>query len=235
MVNFSVYLHKSPSGKVYVGITKKRRVKDRWDNGNGYRNNIIFYRAINKYGWDNIEHIVLFNNLTESRAKSLEIDLIRHYKNLGISYNITDGGEGTCGWIPSKETRRKISSSLKGRVIPKEVRVKISKTLKGRPISKEHIDIIKKTHTGKLVSKETRQKLREINLGKKHSNETKRKIGLLSAKPILQFSLNGEFIREWESASEAARALNKSSSSITQCCNKRANYNTAYGYKWEYK
>lgn len=235
MDNFSVYLHKSPSGKVYVGITKKKRVKDRWDNGNGYRNNIIFYKAINKYGWDNIEHIVLFNNLAESRAKSLEVDLIRHYKNLGISYNITDGGEGTYGWTPSKETRRKISSSLKGRVISKEVRVKISRTLKGRQISKEHIDIIKKTHTGKVVSEDTRQKLREINLGKKHSNETKRKIGLLSAKPILQFSLNGEFIREWESASEAARALNKRPSSITHCCNKRANYNTAYGYKWEYK
>nr|DAG98231.1 MAG TPA: intron associated endonuclease [Crassvirales sp.] len=235
MTNFSVYLHKSPSGKVYVGITKKKRVKDRWDNGNGYKNNIIFYRAINKYGWDNIEHIILFRDLSEKRAKNLEVDLIRHYKSLGISYNITDGGDGTYGWIPSEETKNKISSTLVGRVVPETVKVKISKALQGRKISKEHIDVIKRTHTGKVVSSETKQKLRDANLGKRLSDETRRKVALAFAKPVLQFSLDGIFIKEWESASEAARALGKFPSNIVHCCNKRLNYNTAYKYKWQWK
>lgn len=46
-----------------------------------------------KYGWNNITHEVLFTDLTEDRAKNLEKDLIRHYKNLNISLNITDGGD----------------------------------------------------------------------------------------------------------------------------------------------
>ncbi len=236
MDSFILYLHKSPSGKVYVGITKKIKAEYRWDNGNGYKRNSVFYRAILKYGWDNFQHIILSKNLTEERAKNLEKGLIRHYKNLRISYNITDGGEGTYGWIPSNSTKSKISSSLKGRVITKEHRAKISKALRGREVKREHIEKLRQINLNRVVLEETKQKLREVNLGKKLSNETKRKIGLISAKPVLQFSLNGEFIREWESASEAARSLGKNiSSSITHCCNKRANYNTAYGYKWEYK
>lgn len=235
MDNFILYLHKSPSGKVYIGITKKLKAEYRWDNGNGYKRNILFYRAVTKYGWNNFQHIILSKNLSEERAKNLEKDLIRHYKDLGISYNITDGGEGTYGWNPSEITKSKMSNSLKGRVITKEHRAKISKTLKGRKVPREHIERLRQISLNKIVSEETKQKLREANLGKKHSEKTKRKIGLLSAKPVLQFSLNGEFIREWESASEAARALNKVPSSITHCCNKRVNYNTAYGYKWEYK
>jgi group I intron endonuclease len=235
MANFSVYLHKSPSDKVYVGITKKKRIKDRWDNGNGYKNNILFFKAITKYGWDNFKHIILFTNLTEERAKNLEKDLIRHYKNLGISYNITDGGEGTYGWSPSQETRNKMRLSLRGRVISKESRAKISKALKGRIVPKEHLERLRQISLNKIVSEETKQKLREANLGKKHTEETKRKIALISAKPVIQYNLDGEFIREWESASEAARALGKLPSSIIHCCNKRPNYNTAYKYKWRYK
>ena len=235
MANFSVYLHKSPSGKVYIGITKKKRIKDRWDNGNGYKNNTLFFKAITKYGWDNFQHIILFTNLEEERAKNLEKDLIRHYKNLNISLNITDGGEGTYGWSPSEETRNKIRTSLIGRTISNECKSKISKALKGRKVSREHIERLRQISLNKTVSEETKQKLREANLGKKYSEETKRKIALISAKPVIQLTLDGEFIREWESASEAARALGKMSSSITHCCNKRPNYNTAYKYKWRYK
>lgn len=74
-------------------------------------------KAILKYGWDNIKHQVLFTNLTEARAKNLEKDLIRHYKNLGISYNITDGGDGTLGKSCPEELRRRLSEERRG-VIP---------------------------------------------------------------------------------------------------------------------
>ena len=55
-----LYRHTSPSGKVYVGITSKPILR-RWNNGNGYRTCKNFWRAILKYGWDNIIHEVLFD------------------------------------------------------------------------------------------------------------------------------------------------------------------------------
>lgn len=112
MVNkWTVYRHISPSGKVYIGITSKENVNKRWRYGTGYSSCIIFQNTINKYGWNNITHEVLFTDLTEDRAKNLEKDLIRHYKNLNISLNITDGGNGTLGRVFSKETILKMKNS----------------------------------------------------------------------------------------------------------------------------
>lgn len=96
MEKWIVYRHVSPSKKVYIGITCQTTSK-RWKNGLGYFSSPYFFSAIVKYGWINIKHEVLFEGLPEKRAKDLEISLIRHYKNLGISYNVTDGGEGVVG------------------------------------------------------------------------------------------------------------------------------------------
>ena len=104
---WTLYRHVSPSGKIYIGITSKYPVYKRWRYGTGYVNNTYFNNAIIKYGWDNIKHEILFTNLDEDRAKRLEIELIRHYKGLGISYNITNGGDGTLGRKFSKESLQK--------------------------------------------------------------------------------------------------------------------------------
>lgn len=89
-----VYRHISPSNKVYVGITS-RKPELRWgSNGNYYKECIKFYNAILKYGWDNIKHGILLDKASKEEACILEQTLISHYKRLGISYNITDGGEG---------------------------------------------------------------------------------------------------------------------------------------------
>lgn len=96
--NWKLYLHTSPSKKYYVGITKQT-CKKRWNNGNGYKKNNYFYSAIIKYGWDNFEHCVLKEGLTEEEAKIEEINLIKELKsnNRIFGYNITSGGDGTSG------------------------------------------------------------------------------------------------------------------------------------------
>lgn len=107
---YKLYRHTSPSGKVYIGITKTS-VYARWMNGRGYRrHNNAFYNAILKYGWDNIKHEVLFTNLSKDRAIRLEIELIRHYKSLRISYNISDGGNLSSS---TECSRRSSSENLK--------------------------------------------------------------------------------------------------------------------------
>lgn len=93
----------------------------RWNHGKGYReiDQPVFSRAIKKYGWDNFTHEILYTGLSEKDAKNIEISLIRQYKSLGMSYNITDGGDGGRGLHNkrkkmSDETKLKMSKSRKG-------------------------------------------------------------------------------------------------------------------------
>jgi len=52
-------------------------------------------------------------------------------------------------------------------------------------------------------------------------------------KPVLQFDLQGNFIREWKSAMEIKRKLNYNNSNISaNCLNKRK---SAYRFIWKYK
>lgn len=75
-MNYKVYCHISPNNKVYIGITQQEP-KQRWQGGKGYKENQYFYRAIQKYGWDNFQHEILFENLTKQEAEKKEIELIK--------------------------------------------------------------------------------------------------------------------------------------------------------------
>ena len=52
-------------------------------------------------------------------------------------------------------------------------------------------------------------------------------------KVVMQYDTDNNFIREWNSANEAARSLNGKGDNITACCRKEQH--TAYGYVWRYK
>lgn len=95
---WSVYIHTTPSGKKYIGITSQP-VNARWRNGKGYKYNSYFAKAIRKYGWDNILHEVVAENLSEDCAKDMEIALIKQYNTTdrSLGYNISAGGDGTVG------------------------------------------------------------------------------------------------------------------------------------------
>ncbi len=120
---YTLYIHISPSNKIYIGITRQNPINKRWKNGNGYKGNAYFYRAIQKYGWNKFEHEIFSNNLTKEEACSMEKKLILLTKSndYNFGYNITSGGEGVCGMFGSKnpsygkkvseETRRKISDT----------------------------------------------------------------------------------------------------------------------------
>ena len=66
------------------------------------------------------------------------------------------------------------------------------------------------------------------------SDECKRKLNSkASSISVIQMSIDGEFIKEWKSATEAAKALNGERTSIVICLKGRTK--TALGYKWRYK
>lgn len=110
---YKVYVHITPSKKKYIGITKNS-LKRRWGNGMGYRTQ-IFNRAILKYGWCNIQHILLYDNLTLEEAKEKEIELISFFNtnDSRYGYNITGGGDSRKP--PTLETRLKVSKTLAGK------------------------------------------------------------------------------------------------------------------------
>lgn len=89
----TVYKHTSPDGKVYIGITKADPDK-RFNNGNGYKENELFFQDIKKYGWESFTHELLAVGLTVEEACQMEIELIREYDstNPEKGYNMQDGG-----------------------------------------------------------------------------------------------------------------------------------------------
>lgn len=228
---FIVYRHISPSGKSYVGITRTNP-KTRWHNGLGYRNNKHFYRAIQKYGWDNFRHQILYTDLTKDEASFAERVCIDVWglNNPKKGYNINKGG--IFGDRLSEETKKKLSDFNKGKVMSKETRDKISKAFKGE----------KHPMYGKHHTEEARRKMsikksgrNHPNYGKHLSNETKVKISQAqkSRKSVAMLDVeNGNIIQIYSAISDACKDINGNPSNIVKCC--KGNRPTAYGYKWKY-
>lgn len=93
-VPYCVYKHTSPNGKIYFGITCQEP-ETRWLKGNGYIDNTLFYKDICRYGWDNIKHDILYDDLDEFEAAKIERELIELNKtaNESYGYNIDKGGK----------------------------------------------------------------------------------------------------------------------------------------------
>ena len=127
--------------------------------------------------------ILLKQNITEQEAFKHEIYMIavlgRKDLGTGILYNRTDGGDGSSGWVPSEETRKRIGAankkSLKGKKIPEEVKQKQSNTWKEklknnpRPMS-YYTENIKKMAERNRNDKEKHKRHGEIMKGRPSIN-----------------------------------------------------------------
>lgn len=112
---YKVYAHVNKiNSKIYIGITRQK-VEKRWQKGNGYIGCQHFYNAICKYGWDNFEHIILEDNLTEQKAKEKEILYIKLYNTTDekFGYNMTIGGEGGLKYKNDNEREKARKESCK--------------------------------------------------------------------------------------------------------------------------
>ena len=195
MNDYTVYMHIAPNGKRYIGITHLKPEYRYGKNGSGYRRCTFFYRAIEKYGWNEFQHIIVCTNLSKEEACKKEQELIATYQsnNPEFGYNCSLGGEsGSFGHIFTEEQRKKISLATKGRIVSTETRKKIgtanSKSLKGRKLPEEVKRKISVNNArywkGKKLPDSVLQRAVEVNrgnsyhLGKKHSDEAKQKMRL---------------------------------------------------------
>lgn len=161
MYNIYIIQNKITS-KVYVGqsISVKNRLREhRCGLNKNSHSNQYLQKAWNSYGSDAFEFYILDSLDTKEEMNKAEIFYIKWYKDLGLCYNLTFGGESN---IPTKETRLKLSLSAKNRP----------------PISEETREKLR----NRVVSEETKRKISESNIGncnhlnKPHSEETKIKM-----------------------------------------------------------
>jgi hypothetical protein len=150
--------------------------------GKGYR----IYEKFNRKSLppkDKSRIIFLKKNLTEEEAFKHEIYMIAVFgrKDLGtgILRNLTYGGEGCSGLIPSEEHRKKISISNKGRIMSEENRQKISTMMKNR-VRRPHTEKTKQkmseSHKGLVFTDNHKANLSSSAKGRKHTEETKQKM-----------------------------------------------------------
>ena len=217
---YTVYQHKNKiNGKIYIGITSQKP-EQRWGSqGCNYKSSPHFYSAIQKYGWDNFEHNILFTDLTKEQACLKEQELIKEYNSMNreFGYNSTSGGDI---FTMNEETKQKISQAMignqngLGHPCSEEKKEKISNAQKGRKFTEEHKQKLSEAAKNRHVpcSEEKKQTLKE----KSHK------------KPVYCEELNKVF----ESVQECGRQLGIPATNITKLCKGRGK--TLKGYHLRY-
>ena len=86
-----VYMLKFPDDTKYIGITSKELDKRCGTMGENYKNMRV-YEAIEKFGWDNAERVILQTGLTEKEARLYEQLYIKEYNTtiLNKGYNVVE-------------------------------------------------------------------------------------------------------------------------------------------------
>ena len=209
---FTVYMHTSPNGKRYIGITCQRPVRRWGGNGYGYIDNTYFWRAIQKYGWDNFQHEILFEGLTKEEAEQKEIELIAFYDSTNPSkgYNITTGG----GYVFNIMLMPVKQYTLDGTFVKEYECIKDASEETG--INKGNISLCcnnERKTTGGFIwrfsdDELTKEHLDWIN----HNGHSDHWI------PVCQYSKNGNFIKRYESLTLAGLAVNLDAATIMACC-----------------
>jgi group I intron endonuclease len=189
------------TNKVYVGSAVK--IESRWkEHLNDLRKNkhhsIKLQRAFNKYG----ESTFIFNVIMLCDKNELIIneqkfiDSLESYKK---GYNSCPIAGSRLGHKQSQETKDKIRNKLKGRTSPKkgtitsdETKLKLSKAHMDKKLSDTHVENIRQSKMGD----------KNPFYGKKVKEEHK------TYKKINQYTKDMEFIKEWNSLTKCAKALN---------------------------
>lgn len=145
-----------------------------------------------------------------------------------INTNKTDNRVENLRWVTREEnmnnplTKKKMSEINRGENNP----------MYGKKISEETKKKISESLEGHEVLEETKKKISESNKGKVKSENHKNKLrDSHEKKKVVQLSLNGEFIKVWESTREPNKE-GFDHRHIIKCCKGKSK--THKGYKWMY-
>jgi group I intron endonuclease len=121
MKKYLVYMHKNKINEnIYIGITSKKP-EARWGlNGVGYKynSNKHFWKAIEKYGWANFDHLVLEENLSLSDSLKKESFYSKLYNTTKPEFGYNQIVGRKTNSIVSEQTRKKLSANSTGKKNP---------------------------------------------------------------------------------------------------------------------
>ena len=221
-----VYMITSPTGRIYVGSAVD--VEERWKDYiyvSQCKSQPKLYNSLKKYGPESHTFEIVWAGPIE--------DMYRYETLIGWGFNVLDRENLNCK-LPklsdkynsySEETLLKMSNSQKLRKISDETKLKMSESHLGE----------KSYWFGKNMSEEACLKMSKSKKGKVFSKEFLQMVADINKIPVLQFDLDGNFIKEWPSAKDAGICVGISNSGITACCKNKPKYKTAGGFKWKYK
>lgn len=245
-----IYKYTFPNGKVYIGQTihPRSRKTQHLCESTGARH-ISFWRAYKKYGTFEYEEIEIVEESSKEalceRLNELEQSYIEAYQstNPKYGYNLTSGGKV---FVVNEEGRKHMSDARKDKLAVLQydldgnfVKEYKSTTSAGKALGVAATNIwscCRGYRTGK------RKKKVQIVNGytfrfKKDYPEVPLRLDLeitnLNKKSVLQFSLDGVFIKEWESVLDAERGTGTRESGIRQVC--YGKYRQCNGYMWRYR
>ncbi len=189
-----IYKYTSPSGKHYIGKTINPKARKREHLCNSKVLKTKFYSAVRKYGLESFEYEVLFESpllpIVELNLllNEKEKHFIQMFDSFNNGYNLTLGGDGQIGFKHSEKTKALYRQQRKS-------------------YSQETLNKMSIVAKNKVLSDETKEKIRLGNIGKGMTEANKQLVSEQKSKPIIQYDLEGNFIREWKSATQAAKEL----------------------------
>lgn len=213
MEKWSIYCHTFPNGKRYIGITSQEPTR-RWGlQGRGYKDQGYVWNAIQKYGWDNIKHEIIFEVYGVDDAEYYEQYFIALFRSnvRKYGYNIKNGGRFSKGHKMRPEVTKKMGEMRRG---------------------------TNNWIYGKHLSEETRKKLSLAHMGKCnieaiHRGAKKRMGGkAYNARKVNCYDMNGNFIKEFNSLADAAREYANRPQDIYNCC--IGKQKSSRGRRWQY-
>lgn len=215
----------------YIGKGTGNRIQSsKYDRECPFKVNKI--NKIIEYGGE-VLSVKLYNNLENFESLEIEKRLIkligRRDLGLGPLVNLTDGGDGRLSSPHSEDVKRKISETKRSQNLHPVVSKKTKEFLRSINTGDKN-PMYGKTHNDNVKNNQS-LKVSGINhpmYDKKHSNKTIEKIrehklninsnSILNSKVVIQYSLNNEFISEYESIKIASIQTGCSESIIGKCC-----------------
>jgi len=256
MFKYYTYLYLNPLKKGYYYFGKFKFEYEPFYVGKGKGNRYLEHlkinkRRINKYKQSILDEIKindkepiiikLYDNITEYSAFRLEKLLIkiigRMDKGNGTLTNLTDGGDGISGTVYTIDKRINMLKN-KRKIIQYNNEGKIIKIWDNIVDISIHYPYILTNHLHRACKSKGHRKI-DNYFWKYYNNENIADIIEIidKYKPILQYNLNGNFIKMWDSSSEISKS-GYSSGAVLKCCRNNDN-NISYfkfnNFMWFFK